>query len=218
MSLAVQGYYAVLDLKGVELDLSAALAHAQRLLAARPCCLQLRAKNLPTAALCHLAHALRPSCRQAGVPLCINDRVDVALAVEADVVHLGQTDLRLADALRLRAAVLPRLKVAVSTHDLAQALAAEQGGADHIGFGPIFPTRSKDAGPSLGLAALRGVVGQVTIPIVAIGGISPANVDQVAAAGASAAAAIAAVDGAPDPTACGRVIAAAFTLSRPGRT
>jgi thiamine-phosphate pyrophosphorylase len=138
--------------------------------------------------------------------------MDIALAVAANMVHLGQSDLPLADAIRVRnAAGAKGLAIAISTHDLDEARAAELAGADHIGFGPIFPTQSKaDADPAVGLKALREIAGHIRIPVVAIGGITLDNVAEVAAAGASAAAVIAAVDNAPDPTAAGRRIGAAF--------
>lgn len=212
MSRSVQGYYAILDVKGISVDGPAALAHAKRLLAAGPCCFQLRAKQLPTASFCRLAHEVRALCTDAKIPLCINDRMDIALAVAADVIHLGQSDLPLADAVRVRKiAGVPGLAIAISTHDLDEARAAVAGGADHIGFGPIFPTQSKaDADPAVGLKALAEMSRHIAIPIVAIGGITLENVGQVAQAGASAGAVIAAVDSAPDPTLAGRRIAAAF--------
>lgn len=212
MSLTVQGYYAILDIKGAHVDGPATLAHAKRLLAAAPCCLQLRAKQLPTGSFCGLAHQVRALCAEAKVPFCINDRMDIALAVAADVIHLGQSDLPLADAVRVRDAVAgKRLSIAISTHDLDEARAAVAGGADHIGFGPIFPTQSKaDADPAVGLKALAELARHIQIPIVAIGGITLGNVAQVAESGASAAAVIAAVDTAPDPTAAARRIRAAF--------
>ena len=102
MPLFLQGYYAILDVKGSSLHLEAALAHASRLLAGEPCCLQLRGKELGPAELCRLGHGLRSLCTARGIPLCLNDRMDVALAVQADAIHLGQGDLPLADALRVR--------------------------------------------------------------------------------------------------------------------
>ncbi|HEX4404666.1 MAG TPA: thiamine phosphate synthase, partial [Polyangia bacterium] len=108
----LRGYYAIvdvkldvkLDVKPAELaDLEALVARAEARLAARPCCLQLRAKGADAAALFAAAARLRDVCRAAGVPFCVNDRLDVALAVGADVVHLGQDDLPLADAIRVRA-------------------------------------------------------------------------------------------------------------------
>jgi thiamine-phosphate pyrophosphorylase len=208
----MQGYYAILDVKGSSLDLAAAQSHASQLLAAGPCCLQLRAKQLSLAAMCQFGHALRALCTEQGVSLCVNDRLDVALAIAADIIHLGQNDLPLAEALRVRtSARAESLVIGVSTHDLDQAKSAAAGGADYIGFGPVFPTQTKaDADPAVGLEALRKAAATVSIPVVAIGGITLDNVAAVARAGASAAAVIAAVDGALDRTHAGRCIALAF--------
>ena len=212
MALRIQGYYAILDVKVSSLDLAAACRHASDLLAAGPCCLQLRAKQLSLAALCELGHALRPMCAESGVSLCVNDRLDVALAIAADMIHLGQNDLPLAEALRVRrSSRAESLVIGISTHDLGQAKSAAAAGADYIGFGPVFPTQTKtDADPVVGLVALQEVAAAVPIPVVAIGGITLDNVAAVARAGASAAAVIAAVDGAPDRTLAGRRIALAF--------
>jgi thiamine-phosphate pyrophosphorylase len=222
MRTPLQGYYAIVDIKGSTLDLQAALHHARRLLVAKPCCLQLRGKALSLADLCTLGHALRPLCREHGVPFCLNDRLDVALAVDADIIHLGQGDLPLGEVLRVRALARPELSIGISAHTVEQARAAVVGGADHIGFGPIFATQSKaDADPAVGLAMLSEVSRAVEVPVVAIGGITLDNVDAVAAAGASAAAVIAAVDYAPDPTQAGLRIGRAFgraTPSPPART
>jgi len=170
--------------------------------------LQLRAKGWPAAALRDTALAIAPLCRAAGVPFCVNDRLDVALAVRADAVHLGQDDLPLADARRVAEG---RLLIGFSTHNRAQALAAAAGGADYIGFGPVFGTRSKrNPDPTVGLEALRVVAAEVGIPVVAIGGITLDRVAAVAATGAAAAAVISAVAAAPDPAAAGRAVGAAF--------
>jgi thiamine-phosphate pyrophosphorylase len=208
---AMRGYYAILDLVAVA---AAHDAHddlerrANQLLAARPCCLQLRAKTLGAAALRDAARAVAVTCRAAGVPFCVNDRLDVALLVGADAVHLGQDDLSLADARTIAAG---RLLIGYSTHTPDQATAAIAGGADYIGFGPIFDTRSKvGADPTVGLDALRVVCAYATVPVVAIGGITLDTVATVAAMGASAAAVIAAVTTAVDPPAAGRAVAAAF--------
>jgi thiamine-phosphate pyrophosphorylase len=209
----MRGYYAILDATPELLDAALALvARAERLLAASPCCLQLRAKAAGALALEAAARLLVPLCRAARVPFCVNDRLDVALAVGADVVHLGQDDLPLADALRVRAAAgRPDLLIGFSTHNPAQALAAAGAGADYIGFGPVFGTRSKaNPDPTVGLAALADVCRAVSVPVVAIGGITLDAVPSVARAGASAAALIAAIDTAPDPSAAGRAVAAAF--------
>jgi thiamine-phosphate pyrophosphorylase len=220
MKLRLQGYYAILDVKGTSVDFSASLDHARELLAAEPCCLQLRGKQLGPAALCRLGHGLRPLCDQANVPLCINDRLDVALAVAADVVHLGQGDLPLGDTLRVRQRLRRHeLAIGISTRDLTEARLAEAGGADYIGFGPVFATRSKDdASPAAGLAALAEVTAALRLPVVAIGGITLENAAAVAKAGAAAAAVIAAVDEASDRPAAGRSIGDAFRASRQART
>ncbi len=212
MLLSVQGYYAILDVKGTSASLDSSVRRATMLLEAEPCCLQIRGKELAPAALCALGHALRPLCSQRHIPLCINDRLEVALAVGADVIHLGQDDLPLAEALRARDVAAPgRLRVGVSTHDLAQAMAAEAGGADYIGFGPVFSTRTKpQATSAVGLPALREVVKAVALPVVAIGGINLDRVAEVARTGAAAAAVIAAVDEAVDPIRAGLCVAHAF--------
>ena len=210
----MRGFYAILDatpelLAGGGGTLE---ARARALLAAHPCCLQLRAKAAGARPLESAARTLLPLCRAAGVPFCVNDRLDVALAVGADVVHLGQDDLPLADALVARArAGRPDLTIGLSTHNRAQAIAAVAGGADYIGLGPVFGTASKrNPDPTVGLVGLAEICREVGIPIVAIGGITLERAPAVAAAGASAAAVIAAVTTAPDPTAAGRRIAAAF--------
>lgn len=198
------------------MDLPALLRHADLLLAAEPCCLQLRGKQLGLTELCALGHALRPLCTRNQIPFCVNDRLDVALAVGADVIHLGQSDLPLAEVLHLREQfAIEGLRVGISTHDVEQAKAAEAAGADYIGFGPVFSTQTKaDAAPTVGLVALREVTSAVGLPVVAIGGITLDNVDSVAQAGANAAAAIAAIDQAADPTWAGRTIARAFGAVR----
>ncbi len=199
MALALRGYYAVLNLQGeAPEDPAALLARAGERLAARPACLQLRAKRMGAVDLRRTAALLLPACRAAGVPLFVNDRLDVALAAGADGVHLGQEDLPLRDALRIRGR--QRLVIGVSTHDLAQARAASRAGADYIGFGPVFATQSKaNPEPTVGLDRLREVCAAVSLPVVAIGGITLATVDAVAATGAAAAAMIAAIDNTPDP-------------------
>ncbi|TLY35149.1 MAG: thiamine phosphate synthase [Nitrospirae bacterium] len=135
--------------------------------------------------------------RAGGGTFIVNDRVDVAQAVGADGVHLGQEDVTLADARKIMG---PDKLIGISTHDLKQAVEAEAGGADYIGFGPIFPTTTKEhPDPVVGLAGLREVRAKVRLPIVAIGGITTKNVREVVAAGADCVAVISAVLAAPDP-------------------
>jgi thiamine-phosphate pyrophosphorylase len=211
--VAVRGYYAILDATPELAAGHPALERrARALLDAGPCCLQLRGKAATARVLEAAARRLLPLCRAAGVPFCVNDRLDVALAVGADVVHLGQDDLPLADARRVRASAgRPDLVIGLSTHNRAQAIAAADGGADYSGFGPLFGTRSKaNPDPTVGLDALAEICRAVAVPVVAIGGIALEAVPAVARAGAAAAAVIAAIDAASDPTAAGRAVAAAF--------
>ena len=127
-SLALRGYYAILDIPPDEArDLERAVARASRLVDASPCMMQVRAKGASAAELAALARAVHPLATHAGVPLCINDRLDVALAVGAEAVHLGQDDLPLVEARRVAAG---RIVVGISTHDFEQAAAAVAGGAD----------------------------------------------------------------------------------------
>jgi thiamine-phosphate pyrophosphorylase len=107
--------------------------------------------------------------------LTINDYPDIALAVDADSVHLGQEDLPLKEAKKIMGEKI----IGISTHDLNQALQAEKDGADYIGFGPVFHTTTKDAGEPRGMNLLRDVVSSVKIPVIAIGGINIHNVRAV---------------------------------------
>jgi thiamine-phosphate pyrophosphorylase len=130
------------------------------------------------------------------VPFWLNDRVDLALLSHAAGIHLGQDDVALADA-RLLA---PACALGLSTHSLTQAIAAEQQGADAIGFGPIFATSSKlDTDPVVGTAALAEVCMRVSCPVIAIGGITLARATEITKAGAQYAAVIAAVCSAQEP-------------------
>jgi len=131
------------------------------------------------------------------IPLIINDRVDVALACEADGVHLGQGDMPLPYARKI---LLQKRIIGISVSTPEEAEAAEKAGADYVGAGPIFTTLSKnDAGPVLGLDGLRRIRDKVKIPILAIGGISAVNVAGVITAGADGVAVISAIAGAINP-------------------
>ena len=220
----LRGYYAILDVPGRQgaaesIELATEVMRAEQLLAARPCCLQLRAKGLSVRPLLELASRLAPLCRQAGIPFCVNDRLDLALVVGADAVHLGQEDLVLSDARRVLETLGRTLLIGVSTHSLAQAVVAEQTGADYIGFGPIFSTGSKQRpDPVVGVEGLRTVTAAVKIPVVAIGGIRRENLAQVVAAGAAAAAVIADIENADDRLTAARAVSAAFESRSHGRT
>jgi len=130
------------------------------------------------------------------IPLIINDRVDIALACEADGVHLGQDDMPLPYA---REILGKNRIIGISVATPEEAEAAEKGGADYVGAGPIFATLSKkDLGPLLGLEGLRRIRKKVKIPILAVGGISAANAADAIAAGADGVAVISAITAAPN--------------------
>jgi len=154
------------------------------------------------------ARLARRLCDAAGAALVVNDRIDVALAAGADGVHLGQTDLSLRAA---QAVVRGRLWIGISTHTLDQVRIACAGGADYLGFGPIFHTRTKvDADPVQGVTGLRAACAVAGgTPVVAIGGITAADAQAVHGAGGAAVCAISAVNDAPD------VIAVARELGNP---
>ncbi len=161
---------------------------AKKLCAGGAKLLQLRVKDLPTREFLAIAHEVRLICQQAGCWLIINDRADIALAVDADGVHIGQEDLPLAAA---RQVLGPDKIIGVSTHDPTQALAAERDGADYIGFGPLFGTNTKATGyRARGLDQLREIRALVRLPIVAIGGINAERAPSALAAGADAVAMI----------------------------
>ena len=149
--------------------------------------LQLRVKSLPPVDFLELAKQARAVTRAHGCQLIINDRVDIALACGADGVHLGQDDLPLSAGRKLMGQKI----IGISTHDLDQARAAERAGADYIGFGPMFGTRTKATGyEARGPEMLHQIRRAVTLPIVAIGGITEANVQEVWQAGADSVAII----------------------------
>jgi thiamine-phosphate pyrophosphorylase len=151
--------------------------------------LQLRVKDQPTSRFVEVARAVKAAADRAGALLIINDRPDIAALVDAAGVHLGQEDLPIAAARRILG---PRKIIGFSTHSAAQVeAAAREGLADYIGCGPIYPTTSKDrADPVLGIEGLRLVRSRVSLPIVAIGGITANTMGPVMAAGADAVAMI----------------------------
>jgi thiamine-phosphate pyrophosphorylase len=158
---------------------------------------QLREKDLSGLALMHLGDELRVATRRHGAVLLVNDRVDVALAVEADGAHLARTSMRPLD-------VRPLLGldcwIGASAHSLDEAKEAEAGGADFVVFGPVFATPSKAPyGPPGGVDKLRAVKGSLSVPVLAIGGIKADNVERVARAGADGFGVISAILADPDP-------------------
>jgi thiamine-phosphate pyrophosphorylase len=152
--------------------------------------IQLREKEYHAKDLYHLALKFREITTAAGILLIINDHVDIALAVEADGVHLGQLDLPLKVARRLA----PALLFGVSTHSLEQALKAQKDGADYINVGPIFPTETKEEAVNvLGPDAISTICPHVELPFTVMGGINESNIDQVLAQGAQRVAMVTAI-------------------------
>ena len=171
------------------------LSHAEqarRLIAGGATLIQLREKSRDVAEWFSDAVETAEICRSNAVALIINDRVDVALAIDAAGVHLGQSDLPPGEA---RGLLGEGKIIGYSTHTLEQVREAITQPVDHIGFGPIFPTSSKnDADPVVGLESLReAVIVAGDLPVVAIGGIDAANLVQTFAAGASSVAIISAI-------------------------
>jgi thiamine-phosphate pyrophosphorylase len=163
--------------------------------------LQLRAKSGSDRASLALARRIAASCRDAGVPFVVNDRVDLAILCGADGVHLGQDDLPIAEARRLSSSLV----IGRSTHDEAQVDAAVDEGADIVALGPIFTTASKERpDPVVGTARLERVCARLSTPVVAIGGITLERAPAIAAAGARWGAVIGALASAADPEATAR--------------
>lgn len=157
--------------------------------------LQLRVKSLAPIDFLALARQARAATQESGCRLIVNDRIDIAMACDADGVHLGQEDLPLAAGRKLLGAKI----VGISTHNIEQAREAERNGADYIGFGPMFGTTTKATGyAARGVEMLKQIRAAVNIPIVAIGGITEGNVGQVWQAGANSAAIISDILGAND--------------------
>ena len=153
--------------------------------------IQLRDKALSSRALFELAQEVRQLTRQHRAQFIVNDRLDIALAVEADGVHLGQDDLPIAAARRLLG---PLAIIGASVRERSQAEQAAADGASYLGLGPIYASPSKcDAGPALGLAPIADIQRNVGLPVLAIGGLTRDNVGEVIRAGASGAAVISAV-------------------------
>lgn len=158
---------------------------------------QLREKDLGGKELFHVAEKLITICRSHQAALFINDRVDVALAVDADGVQLGNASMPIDAA---RGLLGERKLIGVSTHSLKEAQEAEQAGADFILFGPVYFTPSKAAyGKPQGTAALKEVVEKISLPVYAIGGIKPGNIEEVRRTGIRGVALISAVLSAEDP-------------------
>lgn len=170
--------------------------------------IQLRDKSAGLRQLLPQAREIASLCRERRVPFIVNDRLDLALAVDADGVHLGQDDL---PPMAARSALGPGKILGISTHSLEQAIRASEEGADYLGIGPIFPTATKATGyAALGCDAIRLARAKIDLPLVAIGGITPSNVAGVIRAGAAGVAVLSAIVGANDISAASRTFLAAI--------
>ena len=195
MRVSLRGLYVIIDPAVAKGRDEVEIARAA--LAGGASILQLRDKTRDKGLLLPIALALGRLCRERGTLFIVNDHVDLALAVEADGVHVGQKDLPLSVVRRLA----PEMIVGCSTNDPEEARRAEADGADYVSVGRLFPTGSKDDTRPATTETLRAVKAAVSVPVCAIGGITEANIDEVLAAGAEMAAVIAAVIAAPDPSA-----------------
>jgi thiamine-phosphate pyrophosphorylase len=184
--LELAGLYPIVDVDTLERAGVPLVAFAERVLAARPPVLQLRAKSSGARATLELLRDLVPRCRAAGTLLFANDRPDLALLAGADGVHVGQGDLPLPEVRRFA----PALRVGVSTHTLAELERTLAERPDYVAFGPVFATASKrDHEPVVGLDGLvraHELAQAAKVPLVAIGGI---DLERAAHAGAHAEAA-----------------------------
>ena len=156
---------------------------------------QLREKQLEEGTFLEEAKELQALCRQRRIPFLVNDNVDIALAMNADGVHVGQSDM---EALDVRKKLGPDKIIGVSAQTVEQALLAQAHGADYLGVGAVFPTGSKDDAVEVPFETLNAICQAVRIPVVAIGGISKANVEQLRGSGICGVAVISAIYGADD--------------------
>jgi len=165
---------------------------------------QLRDKTASDAAMTEQARALKALLTPLGVPLIVNDRLDVALAAEADGLHLGQEDVAPA---RARAVLGPGGILGVSAGDAEEAKIADPALVDYVGVGPVYPTGSKaDAGDAIGLDGVQALRALLDLPMVAIGGIAEANASAVMACGVQGVAVVSSICGAADPEAAARAL------------
>lgn len=157
---------------------------------------QLREKDCCTRDMIEMGRRILTVCRAHKVPLIINDRLDVALAVDADGIHVGQEDMPVPIARKLLG---PKKILGVTAHTVEETLKAIEEGADYIGAGPIFVTATKaDAGQPIGLEGLKKIAAACSVPIVAISGINVANAEAVIRAGAAGVAVVSAIVSAED--------------------
>ncbi|MGN0393758.1 MAG: thiamine phosphate synthase [Coprococcus sp.] len=157
--------------------------------------IQLREKNMDKNSFIAEAREIQQLCREYHVPFVINDEVDIANKIDADGVHVGQSDMEAGDVRRL---IGPDKILGVSAQTVEQALRAEQNGADYLGVGAVFPTSSKDDADDVSRETLKAICDAVSIPVIAIGGITENNVCELEGSGISGIAVISAIFGQKD--------------------
>jgi thiamine-phosphate pyrophosphorylase len=163
---------------------------------------QLREKDCSTRELIEQAFSIKEFLKDHGVPLIINDRLDVAQAVKADGVHLGQSDMPLGFAKQILGNAMV---IGISAESIEDAIEAEKGGADYLGVSPIYATPTKtDTAPALGLEGLKKIRRTVKLPLVGIGGLSKENAAEVIRSGADGVAVVSAIVAADDPETAAR--------------
>ena len=173
---------------------------------------QLRHKNGPARMVVEAGRALHALLAPRGIPLIVNDRIDVAHAIGAEGVHVGQDDLLPAAA---RAILGPRAIIGLSITGENQLAGCDPAGVDYVGLGPLFPTGTKaDAAGALGEAAFAVIRRRLPCPVVAIGGITAHNAARAIAAGADGIAVVSAICAAADPGAAARALRAAVNAAR----
>lgn len=158
-------------------------------------CLQLREKDLDYRTFLEEAAALKKLCTAYHVPLIINDNVDIALACQADGVHVGQEDMQASD---VRRRVGEKMIIGVSVHTVKEALSAQKNGGDYLGIGAVFPTSTKTNVSPMSTDTLRDITSAVNIPTVAIGGIIRDNIAQLSGTGIDGIAVVSAIFAAED--------------------
>lgn len=180
---------------------------AREALAGGATMVQLRDKTREKGLQLPIATAIADLCRRSGAMFIINDHVDLALAISADGVHVGQKDLPVSVVRRLLGA---NAVIGCSTNNAEEARKAEADGADYVSVGRLFPTGSKSDTRPATLDTLRSIKASVGVPVCAIGGINESNIDEVVAAGADIVSVIAAVVAAPDVREAARALASRF--------
>ncbi len=172
----MRGLYAIIDVTTLRARGLSIASFARAVAAAKPCALQLRAKDASSSETLSLLREIHPACREAGVPLFANDRVDLAVLAGCEGVHVGQDDMPVS----LARSIGRGLKIGISTHDLAQVERAIADRPDYVAFGPVFATKSKaNPDPVVGVDALSEVVRLCDRPVVAIGGIDAERMAEV---------------------------------------